>query len=64
MCTSIGWIKYLTNTSNVYHRITKMKPAHVQLGMYIKYGVEHNKKDTKFKVGDRVRIPKYKRHFR
>ena len=40
-----------------------MKPTNVKPGTYIKYGVEHNDKDPKFKVGDHVRISKYKNIF-
>ena len=31
--------------------------------MCIGYGVEHNDKDSKFKVGDYVRMSKYKNNF-
>ena len=37
-----------------------MKLADVNAGIYIEYGVERNEKDPKFKVGDHVRISKYK----
>ena len=37
-----------------------MKPVGVQSDMFIRYGVEHNDKDSKFKVDDHVRISKYK----
>ena len=40
-----------------------MKPANVKVDTYIDYDVEHNKKDLKFKVGDHVRISKYKNIF-
>ena len=40
-----------------------MKPADVTSGMYFKYDVDHNDKDPKFKVGDHVRISKYKNVF-
>ena len=40
-----------------------MKLVNVQLGTYIKYGVEHNGKDSKFKVGDNVRLSKCKNIF-
>ena len=43
-----------------FHRIIKMKAADVHAGTYIDYGVEHNDTDPKFKVGDLVRILKYK----
>ena len=38
----------------------KKKPADIQLGMFIDYVLEHNEKSSKFKVGDHVRISKYK----
>ena len=37
-----------------------MKPAYIQPGMCSEYVVGHNDKDPKFKVGDHVRISKYK----
>ena len=40
-----------------------MKPADVTSGMYFKYDVDHNDKDPKFKIGDHVRISKYKNVF-
>ena len=40
-----------------------MKLSDVNAGTYIEYGVERNEKDPKFKVGDHVRISKYKRTF-
>ena len=41
----------------------KKKPADIQLGMFIDYVVDHNEKSSKFKVGDHVRISKYKNIF-
>ena len=40
-----------------------MKPVDVKSGNYIEYNVNSNDKDTKFQVGDRVRISKYKNVF-
>ena len=40
-----------------------MKPVDVQLGICIKYGVEHNGEVFNFKVGDHVRLSKYKNIF-
>ena len=40
-----------------------MKPADVNSGMYIEFDVENNDQHTKFKVGDQVRISKYKNIF-
>ena len=37
-----------------------MKPAYVESSTYIDFDVKHNDKDPKFKVGDHVRISKYK----
>ena len=50
--------------NNTYHRTIKMKPADVQPGVYINYGVEHNDKDPKFKVGYHLRISKSKKYSR
>lgn len=40
--------------NKTHHKAIKIKP--VQLGMCIEYGVEHNNKGPKFKVGDHVKI--------
>ena len=44
---------------NEYHRTIKMKPVDVNPSMYIDF----NKKNDKLKVGDHVRISKYKNIF-
>ena len=44
---------------NIKHRTTKMKP----INTYIDFGKEVNDNDPKFKVGDHVRISKYKNSF-
>ena len=49
--------------NNIYHGTIRMKPLDVKPGMYIDYGVKHNDKDPKYKVGDHVRISKYKNIF-
>ena len=49
--------------NNVYHRIIKMKPIEVKDNTYIDSIKEVNDKDSKFKVGDHVRISKYKNIF-
>ena len=48
---------------NTYHRTTKMKPANVKDNTYIDFKREVNDKDPKFKVGNHVRISKYKNIF-
>ena len=52
-------IKY----NNVYHKSIKMKPVHVKDNTYIDFKKEVNDKDPKFKIGDHVRISKYKNIF-
>ena len=49
--------------SNTYHRTIKTKPIDVKPSMYIDFNNENNKKGPKFKVGDHVRISKYKNIF-
>ena len=49
--------------NNTVHRTIKMKPIDVTDNSYVKYNENPNKKDPKFKVGDRVRISKYKNIF-
>ena len=49
--------------NNTYHTTIKMKPADVTDNTYINADKEINNKDPNFKVGDRVRISKYKNIF-
>ena len=49
--------------NNTYHTTIKMKPADVKDNTYINADKEFNNKDPKFKVGDHVRISKYKNIF-
>ena len=49
--------------NNTYHRTIKMKPVDVKDNTYIDFEKEVNDKDPKFKVGDNVRISKYKNIF-
>ena len=49
--------------NNRYHRTIKMKPVDVKDNTYIDFKKEVNDKDPKFKVGDHVRISKYKNIF-
>ena len=49
--------------NNTYHRTIKMKPDDVEDNTYIDFENEVNDKDPKFKVGDHVRISKYKNIF-
>ena len=49
--------------SNTYHSTIKMKPVDVKSNTYIDSSKEINDKDPKFKIGDIVRISKYKNIF-
>ena len=49
--------------NNTYHTTIKMKPADVKDNTYIHFEKEVNDKNPKFKVGDHVRIFKYKNIF-
>ena len=49
--------------NNTYHKSIKMKPADVKDNTYIDFKKEVNDKNPKFKVGDHVRISKYKNIF-
>ena len=49
--------------NNTVHRTIKMKHIDVTDDSYVDYSEEYNKKDSKFKVGDHVRISKYKKLF-
>ena len=46
--------------NNTYHTTIKMKPIDVKDNTYINTSKEINNKDPKFKVGNHVRISKYK----
>ena len=46
--------------SNTVHRTIKMKPIEVTDDSYAEYNEELHKKSPKLKVGDHVRISKYK----
>ena len=46
--------------NNTVHRTIKMKPIDVTNDSYAEYNEYFNKKDPKYKVGDHVRISKYK----
>ena len=49
--------------NNTVHRTIKMKSIDVRSDSYAEYNEDFNEKDPKFKVGDRVRISKYKNIF-
>ena len=49
--------------NNTKHRTPKTKPIDVKDNTYIDFAKEVNDNDPKFKVGDHVRISKYKNIF-
>ena len=49
--------------NNTYHTTIKVKPINVKDNTYVNAEKKINDKDPKFKVGDRVRISKYKNIF-
>ena len=49
--------------NNTYHRTIKTKPVDVKDNAYIDFKKDVNDKNPKFKVGDHVRISKYKNIF-
>ena len=60
----IGKLDDIVNEyNNTYHRTIKMKPIDVKDNTNIDFGKEINDNDPKFKVGDHVRISKYKNVF-
>ena len=46
--------------NNTYHITIKMKPVDLKVNTYINSSKEINDKDPKFRIGDIVRISKYK----
>ena len=50
----------VNKNNNTYHRTIKMKPSDIKSNTYIDSSKKINDKDSKFKVGDIVRISKYK----
>ena len=60
----IDKLDYIVNRHNdTYHNTIKMKPVNVKSTTYINSSKEINDEDPKFKIGDVVRISKYKNIF-
>ena len=49
--------------NNTVHKTIKMKPIDVTDDSFVEYNEKSNKKDPKFKVGDHIRLSKYKNIF-
>ena len=53
--------RIVNKRNNKYHRIIKMKPVDIKPRIYL--DLNKKKEGPKFKVGDKVRISKYKNIF-
>ena len=53
----------INKCNNTYHRTIKMKSVDVKPNTYIDSSKEFNDKDPRFKIGDIIRISKYKNSF-
>ena len=53
----------VSKCNNTYHKTIKMKPLDVRSSTYIDFDKRNNKEDPEYKVGDHVRISKYKNIF-
>ena len=53
----------VSECNNTYHKTIKMKTIDVKSDSFPEYNEESNEKDPKCKVGDHVRISKYKNIF-
>ena len=53
----------VTTHNNTVHKIIKMTPIDVTDDPHAEYNEDFNKKDSKFKAGDHVRISKYENIF-
>ena len=55
--------KVVNKYNNTYHITIKMKAVNVKSSTYIDFGRKNNEKEPNFRVGDHVRISKYKTIF-
>ena len=49
----------MNTTVHIVYRTIKIRPFNVKLSKFIDFGIENNEKNSKFEVGDQVRISKY-----
>ena len=49
--------------NNTYHKTIKMKSVDVTPSVYIDFNKENNSEDPRFKVGDDIKISKYRNNF-
>ena len=60
MCYAYVLNDIVNKYNNTAHRTIKMKPTDVKPDSYAEYNEDSNKRNPIFKVGDHVRISKYK----
>ena len=63
MCVLINQNDIVNDCNNIYHSTIKMKPLVVKDNAYIDFREEVIDKDSKYEIGDHVRISKYKSIF-
>ena len=66
--TSISKTVYIDKLSDIVNKYNNnyystMKPVDARSSTYMGFNKENNKEDPKFRVGDRVKISKYKNIF-
>ena len=49
--------------NKTYHKTIRMKPIDVKSDSHAEYNVDSNEKDSKLKIGDHVRISKFRNIF-
>ena len=54
---------FVDKYSNTYHKTIKKKPIVVKANSYAEYNLDSNDNDPEFKIGDHVRMSKYKNIF-
>ena len=59
---NMHWL-FVNKYNNTVDRTIKMRPIDVRNDSYAEYNEDFNKKGSKFKVGDHVRISEYKNIF-
>ena len=58
-----SYFDIINKYNNTVHRSIKINPINVTSDSYAEYNEGYNKNDLKFRVGDHVRISKYKKIF-
>ena len=60
----IGKLENIVNRyNNTYHKTNKIKSVDVTPSVYIDFNKENNSEGPRFKVGDDIKISKYRNNF-